>query len=84
MNDKIYEYPQNLIDFLTEQGSEGSEIFICQSSEADEVIFYIIPSSLENWLIICSWGVYMDDFSIINITGKAFDRMEKIIKEMKQ
>jgi hypothetical protein len=76
------EYPKALTEYITEQESEGSEIFTTFSE--DETIWLIVPKGLENWIIVVSWTPGFDEFFIVNITGRALDRFEKVIAEVKQ
>lgn len=77
---KEYRYPQKLIDYLTEQEFEfNAEIFMVRSHDHEAVSWYVVPENLGNWIIIVQWDGYSDDFQLINITGKAIDRLEKVI-----
>ena len=75
-----YQYPQSLIDYLTEQESEGNEIFISQSQDA---VSFIIPmKGLGKWITVIQWQEGLKDFSLVNITGTSFDRLYKTMGEL--
>lgn len=48
-----YEYPQKLVDFLTEQEAEGSEIFTTQND--DSTIWIITYPRLNEYVSILEW-----------------------------
>jgi len=75
----MYKYPQKLIDYLTECESEGYEIHTTWGM--DSVMWIIDPTDLENWYIIIEWCEGSDDFSLVNLTGKAYKMMERFINE---
>jgi hypothetical protein len=76
---KTYEYPQNLIDYLTEQESEGNEIFITHTNDA--VAFIIPQKGLDKWVVYIEWYNGQDGFELVNITASAFDRLTKVMAE---
>ena len=48
-----YKYPQTLVDFLTEQEGEGSEIFTTQNS--DSTVWIITYPSLKDYVSLVEW-----------------------------
>lgn len=75
----MYEYPQGLIDYLTEQESEGAEIFTTQSEDA--ACWIVKPANLPDWYVVISWYVDDSEYSMINITGKALKRLKLCFAE---
>jgi hypothetical protein len=76
---KNYEYPQNLMDYLTEQEYDGNEIFITHTN--DGVAFIIPQKSFHKWVVYIEWYNGQDDFELVNITASAFDRLGKVMAE---
>lgn len=75
-------YPQKLARYMADQAAEGSEMFIT-STEFSEVI-YVVPADLKRWLVIIEWVDGMEEFDMVNVCGKAFDRMEAVIAEIRR
>ena len=76
----MYQYPEKLIEILTEQESEGNEIFTTQTE--DETVWFIPQKNLPNWILLLSWSEGMgQDFQCVNICGKAFNRLKKVMQE---
>lgn len=76
-----YKYPQTLVDFLTEQEGEGSEIFTTQNS--DSTIWIITYPSLKDYVSIIEWYQEEEDTYIhVNLMDKALKRFKMVIKEM--
>lgn len=75
----MYEYPKKLIDYLTKQEVEGSEIFTTKTE--DGTMWIIKPNGLEQWLAIIEWYEGQDDFQLINLCGKAWERLKRTMKE---
>jgi hypothetical protein len=74
-------YPQKLIDFLADQDTEGHEIFTTQIVDGT---MWIIPfHDLEEWVVVVTWYDGEEDFSLVNICGKAFDRLQMVMNEAK-
>lgn len=78
----MYKYPENLINFLTEQESEGSEIFT--TSTEDSTMFIIKPENLDKWVVLIEWFEGSEEYSTVNIYGKAFDRLKRVMKECEE
>ena len=74
----MYEYPQKLIDFLTEQEAEGNEIF---TSRTEDGTMWIIKPNAKQWLVLVEWYEGQDDFQYINLCGKAWERLKRTMKE---
>ena len=75
-----YKYPQTLVDFLTEQEGEGSEIFTTQNS--DSTIWIITYPSLKDYVSIVEWYQEEDTYTHVNLMDKALKRFKMVIKEM--
>lgn len=75
-----YKYPQELVDFLTEQEGEGSEIFTTQNS--DSTVWIIIYPSLKDYVSIIEWYQEEDTYTHVNLMDKALKRFKMVIKEM--
>ncbi len=75
-----YKYPQTLVDFLTEQEGEGSEIFTTQNS--DSTIWIITYPSLKDYVSIVEWYQEEDMYTHVNLMDKALKRFKMVIKEM--
>jgi len=75
----MYEYPHELTEYLTEQESEGSEIFTTQSE--DGTIWIIKPNGLEKWYILIAWNAGSRTFNLVNLSGKSVSRMKAIFIE---
>ncbi len=76
-----YKYPQTLVDFLTEQEGEGSEIFTTQNS--DSTIWIITYPSLKDYVSIVEWYQEEGDtYTHVNLMDKALKRFKMVIKEM--
>lgn len=74
----MYKYPQDLIDYLTEQEADGRDIFITQNEDGT---VFMIPHS-EEWVIFITWYDGEDKFNMVNICGKSFNRLKKLMGEM--
>jgi hypothetical protein len=74
----MYVYPQALIDYLTEEEAEGKEIFITQIHDGTA---FIIPQFNE-WIVYITWYKGDETYSLVNICGKAYKRLSKIMCEM--
>ena len=70
-----YKYPDKLMGYITEQEVEGAEIFI--TSSEDSTIFIVKPYGLDDWFVIAEWCEGSDDFSLVNLSGKALKRLIK-------
>jgi hypothetical protein len=79
MEINMYEYPKDLIDYLTEQESEGNEIFT--TTNEDGTVWFIIPNGLKKWIVMVERYEGQNKFSTVNICAKAFDRLHKIMHE---
>ena len=66
------EYPQSLINFLTEQIQDGAEMITTHNM--DSTLWIIKPSGLQNWYVLVEWMEGMDGFSLVNINGRALER----------
>ena len=75
-----YKYPQTLVDFLTEQEGEGSEIFTTQNS--DSTIWIITYPSLKDYVSIVEWYQEENTYTHVNLMDKALKRFKMVIKEM--
>ena len=75
-----YKYPQELVDFLTEQEGEGSEIFTTQNS--DSTVWIIIYPSLKDYVSIIEWYQGEDTYNHVNLMGKALKRFKLVVKEL--
>ncbi len=75
-----YKYPQTLVDFLTEQEGEGSEIFTTQNS--DSTIWIITYPSLKDYVSIVEWYQEEDTYTHVNLMDKALKRFKMVIKGM--
>ena len=75
-----YKYPQTLVDFLTEQEGEGSEIFTTQNS--DSTVWIITYPSLKDYVSILEWYQEEDTYTHVNLMDKALKRFKMLIKEM--
>ena len=75
-----YKYPQTLVDLLTEQEGEGSEIFTTQNS--DSTIWIITYPSLKDYVSIVEWYQEEDTYTHVNLMDKALKRFKMVIKEM--
>jgi len=69
----MYEYPQKLIDFLTEQEADGAEIVTTHNETS--AVWIIKPSGLSDWYVVIEWMEGMDDFKLVNISGRALKRL---------
>ncbi len=78
----MYKYPESLVDYLTDRSSEGCEIFT--SYGADSTIWIIKEVALGEWIVLVEWYEGCEDYSCINITGAAFDRLHKVMIELKE
>ena len=75
-----YKYPQELVDFLTEQEGEGSEIFTTQNS--DSTVWIIIYPSLKDYVSIIEWYQGEDTYNCVNLMDKALKRFKLVVKEL--
>lgn len=75
-----YKYPKELVDFLTEQEAEGSEIFTTQNS--DSTIWIITYPSLKDYVSLLEWYQGEDTYAHVNLMDKALKRFRMVIKEM--
>ena len=75
-----YKYPKELVDFLTEQEGEGSEIFTTQNS--DSTVWIITYPSLKDYVSIVEWYQEEDTYTHVNLMDKALKRFKMVIKEM--
>lgn len=75
-----YKYPQTLVDFLTEQEGEGSEIFTTQNS--DSTIWIITYPSLKDYVSIIEWYQEEDTYTHVNLMDKALKRFKMVVKEL--
>lgn len=75
-----YKYPQELVDFLTEQEAEGSEIFTTQNS--DSTIWIITYPSLKDYVSIIEWYQEEDTYTHVNLMNKALKRFKLVVKEL--
>jgi hypothetical protein len=75
-----YKYPKELVDFLTEQEGEGSEIFTTQNS--DSTIWIITYPSLKDYVSIIEWYQQEDTYTHVNLMDKALKRFKMVIKEL--
>ena len=75
-----YKYPDKLVAYLEEVESEENEVFI--SSGMDSTVF-MIPMGIgdDPWVTYIEWCVGSEHFSLVNITGKAFERLKKVMNE---
>lgn len=74
--------PQGLRDYIDEQVSDGSEV-IATTAE-DGYTWIITESSLKNWVTVVQWYEGMETYSIVNITGKTFNTLLKVLQEVKK
>ena len=70
-----YKYPDKLMEYIIEQEMEGAEIFTTSSEFS--AIFIVKPCGLEDWFVIAEWCEGSDDFSLVNLSGKALKRLIK-------
>ena len=75
----MYEYPKKLVDHLTDCESEGAEILITHGE--DSTVFLVKYKGLEKWFSIIEWYEGQDGFTLVNVNGKAFHRVHKMIHE---
>lgn len=75
-NDKIDSIPKKLQDYLIEQASECADIIMTVSD--DNIVWFIRPYNLDDWLVLVSWYPNQEDYQIMNITGMAYEKMRKI------
>ena len=77
-----YEYPKRLIDYLTEMESEGHEII---TTHVVEGTMWIIDcrEQMEDWLILVQWYEGNEDFDTVNINGKGYHRLLKVLNDKK-
>lgn len=75
-----YKYPKELVDFLTEQEGEGSEIFTTQNS--DSTIWIITYPSLKEYVSIVEWYQEEDTYTHVNLMDKALKRFKLVVKEL--
>ena len=75
-----YKYPQELVDFLTEQEAEGSEIFTTQNE--DSTVWIITYPSLKDYISILEWYPGEVKYSHVNLMGKSLKRFKSVVKEM--
>lgn len=78
----MYEYPIDLIEYLTEQESEGNEIFT--TSTEDGTVWIIKFDGLDKWLGYIEWYEGQSEWTLVNICGKAFDRLHKLMHECEE
>lgn len=74
------EYPKGLVEHLRELEAEGNEIFTSHSQ--DETLWFIPIKTLPNWVVVLSWFPGTADYQCVNITGKAFKRLQKVMTEV--
>ena len=72
------QYPEKLIEYLEECVSEDYDIF---TTSAEDATCWIIKPNLDKWYVVITWYEGEEDYSLINLTGKALDRMIKFFKE---
>lgn len=75
----MYQYPKDLIEYLTEEEAEGAEIFATQSEDA--TCWILKPSNLPDWYVVITWYEGQEDYSMVNITGKALKRLKLCFAE---
>ncbi len=75
-----YKYPQDLVDFITDQEAGGNEIFCTQS--CDSVVWIIPQSDLGEWVVFVSWEVHTQEWTVMNITGKSYKRLIRVMEEV--
>lgn len=75
----MYEYPNDLIEYLTEQESEGAEIFTTQC--VDGTMWIIKPESLDRWYVLVTWYEGDNKFNMVNLCGKSVDRLKLLFVE---
>lgn len=77
-----YQYPKDLIDYLTEQEADGCEIFTTQSS--DGAVWMVVPRGLDKWVVYIEWFQGENTYSMVNVCEKAFDRLKKVMAECEE
>lgn len=73
----MYKYPEALIDYITQQESEGSEIITTHI--LDGTMWIITPQGLDKWIVLLTWYDGEESFTLTNISGKALDRVKMVI-----
>ena len=75
-----YEYPQELIEFLTEKEAEGSEIFTTQNN--DSTVWIVTYPDLPDYVSIIVYYQNSPDYSHVDLMGKALKRFKSVVKEL--
>lgn len=75
-------YPKDLMAEIKDAEEMGNETFITNSM--DEAIFIIKNNNLGKWVTINSWCSIDEEPQAININDKAFDRLYKVMTEIKE
>ena len=81
MADEEYVYPASLIKYLKEQESEGYDITLTHTMDGS--MWIIQPTILGEWLTLVEWYEGQDTFDVVNLCGRAFGRVFKMMKEIK-
>ena len=70
--------PKQLGEYLQEQIDEGKEIiFTCTYDDNVAIILEPVPS--KPWVVYCTWYDGADDYTLCNISSKAFETLKKVL-----
>lgn len=70
--------PKQLAEYLQEQMDKGKEVLF--TNNFDENVAIILEAvSNEPWVVYCTWYDGADDYTLCNISGKAFETLKKIL-----
>ena len=73
----MYEYPNDLVNFLVEQESDGNEII---TTQIEDGTMWIIPQrGLSEWVIVITWYEGQKDYQMINVCGKGYKRLKNVL-----
>lgn len=76
----MYQYPKDLIDFLTEQESEGAEIFTTQT--LDETMWIVKgPYSTVQYTLVTWSENDAERWHRVTLSGMAISRLKKVMSE---
>lgn len=67
--------PKKVIDYLTDQITEGSTII--PTSCGDGLMWIIKPAELTDFIVLVQWYEGQDDFSLVNLCDKAFNVLNR-------
>lgn len=69
-----YEYPPELIEYLTEKEAEGSEIII--SPNEDSTLFIVTQKDFSDWITLLEWTPGEKEAEMVHVSGRAFERLQ--------